>query len=255
MYCLEFLDQNFDWLKAKILDHASEFIIFDLPGQLELFLNSDALKSVITKLQNCLGDRRLKATVVELFDAHYVQDCNKFLSACTYSLVSMINLELPHINVLSKVDLLENSTHLDFRMEYYIECSTFEPLANKLERSDSAFNRRFSKLSKNICELLDNYRLTSFQPLDVMDKVSVSNLLFKIDKCNGYIIDNQEEESADIREVIYKTGEQGASLSRFETRVEVDEEEQMKQELKIWERLAKGEIDEDEADRLMSNLR
>lgn len=252
---MDFLDQNFDWLKTKIMEHSDEFLIFDLPGQLELFLNSDSLKSVIAKLQNDLGDRRLKATVVELFDAHYVQDLNKFLSACTYSLVSAINLEMPHINVLSKIDLLESSAKLDFRMEFYTECSTFDPLATKLEKSDSAFNRRFSKLSKNICELLDNYRLTTFQPLDVMDKVSVSNLLFKIDKCNGYIIDSKEEESADIREVIYRTGEPSKALSNFEMKVEMEEEDQMQQELKIWERLAKGEIDEDEAERLMACLR
>lgn len=255
MYCIDFLDQNFSWLADKILLHQDEFLIFDLPGQLELFLNSDSLKSVISKLQKELGDRRLKATVVELFDSHYIQDLNKFLSACTYSLVSMINLELPHINVLSKIDLLENSAKLDFRMEYYTECSTFDPLASKLDKNSTAFNKKYSPLSKKICELLDNYGLTSFTPLDVMDKVSVSNLLFKIDKCNGYVIDQKEEESADIREIIYKTGQPSETLSKFERKVEQEEEDQMKQELRIWERLAKGEIDEDEADQLMAALR
>lgn len=257
MYCLEFLNTNYQWLRDKVLEHQDEFLIFDLPGQLELFLNSDALRSVLLKLRNDLGSRRLKATVVELFDAHYVQDCNKFLSACTYSLVSMVNLELPHINVLSKVDLLENAADLDFRMEYYLDCSDFEPLAKKLEKSQStqAFNKRFSKLSANICQMLENYQMTSFKPLDIMDKVSVSNLLHQIDKCNGFVIDSREEENIDVREYVAKNVPQGSTLTKFDQKVEMDEESQMVAELAIYEKLAKGEIDDDEADRLLANLR
>jgi len=159
MYCLDFLAENYSWLSERLREHDDEFFIFDLPGQLELFLNSDSLRSVIAKLTSGKGFRRLKLTIIELFDAHYVQDGTKFLSACTYSLVSMINFELPHINVLSKVDLLTNAADLDFRIEFYTECSDFEPLAEKLESSKkySHFGKKFSKLTKNLCQLLDNY--------------------------------------------------------------------------------------------------
>ncbi len=46
-------------------------------------------------------------TAVNLVDAHYVADPAKFISVMLLSLTQMIQLELPAINVLSKVDLIE----------------------------------------------------------------------------------------------------------------------------------------------------
>lgn len=43
---------------------------------------------------------------VHLCDAHYITDASKYLSVLLLSLRAMLQLELPHINVLSKVDLL-----------------------------------------------------------------------------------------------------------------------------------------------------
>jgi hypothetical protein len=39
-------------------------------------------------------------------DSHYVTDAAKYISILLLSLRTMLQLELPHINVLSKVDLL-----------------------------------------------------------------------------------------------------------------------------------------------------
>lgn len=161
MYCLEFLDTNFNWLQERVALHQDEFLIFDLPGQLELFLNSDSLRNVLHKLKG-MANIRLKATIVELFDSHYIQDPSKFLSACTYSLVSMVNLEHPQINVLSKIDLLTDLAGLDFSFDFYTECNDFDLLSNRLISEKSKFAQRFSKLSKNLCEVLGNYRMAPF---------------------------------------------------------------------------------------------
>ncbi len=42
-------------------------------------------------------------------DSHFMVDGSKFLSASTAALSVMVNLEIPHVNVLSKIDLLSNS--------------------------------------------------------------------------------------------------------------------------------------------------
>ena len=251
MYCLDFLNANFDWLKERILEHSEEFIIFDLPGQLELFLNSDSLKSIINRLRNDLGSRRLKPTVVELFDSHCIQDNNKYLSACTYSLVSMINLDLPHLNVLSKVDLITEPSSLDYRISFYTDSQDFDLLSEQLSKDSSNFNKRYMKLSQNICQMLENYSMTSFHLLDITDRNSISSLLSKIDKCNGYIIDSTEEESKDVRELIYEASKLGVGLTKFEEKLEVSEEEKMKHELKIFEMLANGEITEEQVDEML----
>jgi len=43
---------------------------------------------------------------VHLCDSHYVTDAAKYVSVLLLSLRAMLHLELPHINVLSKIDLL-----------------------------------------------------------------------------------------------------------------------------------------------------
>ena len=38
-----------------------------------------------------------------------MHDVNQFISLCMMSLSTIINLELPHINVLNKIDLLKGA--------------------------------------------------------------------------------------------------------------------------------------------------
>lgn len=47
-----------------------------------------------------------KLAAVNLCDAHYVTDASKYVSVLMASLRAMLHLELPHINVLSKLDLI-----------------------------------------------------------------------------------------------------------------------------------------------------
>jgi hypothetical protein len=45
---------------------------------------------------------------VQLVDSHYCSDASKFISVLVTSLSTMLQLALPHINVLSKIDLVES---------------------------------------------------------------------------------------------------------------------------------------------------
>lgn len=50
----------------------------------------------------------LQLTAVHLVDAHLCSDPGKYVSALLLSLSTMLHLDLPHINVLSKIDLIES---------------------------------------------------------------------------------------------------------------------------------------------------
>jgi GTPase SAR1 family protein len=52
LYCMEYLDANFDWLEQQLKDLGpnGEYVVFDLPGQVELSTNHDSLKSIVEKL-------------------------------------------------------------------------------------------------------------------------------------------------------------------------------------------------------------
>lgn len=50
----------------------------------------------------------MQLTAVHLVDAHLCSDPGKYISALLLSLSTMLHLELPHVNVLSKIDLIES---------------------------------------------------------------------------------------------------------------------------------------------------
>ena len=132
LYCLEYLEQNFDWLLERLGALSPDtYIVFDLPGQVELSTNHSSLKNIVNKLVKSGYRVRLhiaprqpyaftylayitchKLAVVHLCDVHYVTDAAKYISVLLLSLRAMLQLELPHINVLSKIDLLSQFSNL-----------------------------------------------------------------------------------------------------------------------------------------------
>ena len=51
LYCLEYLDENFDWLEDRLRELGKEaYVVFDLPGQVELSTNHESLKRILEKL-------------------------------------------------------------------------------------------------------------------------------------------------------------------------------------------------------------
>lgn len=104
LYCLQTLDVNFEWLANRIRALGQKYLLFDCPGQVELFTDHPALTSIVKKLERM--DIRL--CCVNLVDAHYCTDHSKYISVLVQSLRSMLQLQLPQVNILSKIDLLRS---------------------------------------------------------------------------------------------------------------------------------------------------
>ena len=51
LYSMEYLETNYDWLEAKLkkLDDDA-YVLFDLPGQVELSTNHDSIKRIVKRL-------------------------------------------------------------------------------------------------------------------------------------------------------------------------------------------------------------
>ena len=56
---------------------------------------------------------------MHLVDAHLCTDESKYMSALLLSLASMLHLEMPHVNVLSKMDVLQSYGPLAFNIDFY----------------------------------------------------------------------------------------------------------------------------------------
>ncbi|CAM8943328.1 unnamed protein product [Rhodiola kirilowii] len=189
VYCMDYLEKNIDWLEAKLKpllkDH---YILFDFPGQVELFFLHSSAKSVIMKLIKKLN---LRLVAVHLVDAHLCSDPSKYVSALLLSLSTMLHMELPHINVLSKIDLIENYGKLAFNLDFYTDVQDLSYLQYHLDQDPQS--AKYRKLTKELCEVIEDYSLVDFTTLDIQDKESVGNLVKQIDKCNGYIFAGIEE--------------------------------------------------------------
>lgn len=130
-----------------------------------------------------------------------------FLSAALLVAVSMYRLALPHVNVLTKIDLL--ATHykdsLPFNIDFYTECTNLNPLTRYIDepfnanvkpqdmpevlspnlddeptetdekKSQSArtrtdvFKQKHKRMTAGLCDLLTDYGMVSFIPCNIED--------------------------------------------------------------------------------------
>lgn len=226
------------------------YLIIDLPGQVELYTHSTCVQSMLHKLSKLLD---LRLTAVQLIDAHYCADATKFLSAALLGTTTMIRLELPMVSVLSKVDLLSKFGELPFALDFFTDChdlhrlvpfldSGFEQPSNKNSNDpnnllqdafdyaddpdyqkarqktrQSRFYKKRNKLHLALAEVVEDYGLLGFLPLDITNAESVGRVLARVDRCNGYVFtesnvnedmfqcavsDNTHESMAEIQERI-----------------------------------------------------
>ncbi|XP_005105223.1 GPN-loop GTPase 2 [Aplysia californica] len=180
VYCMEYLEQNIDWLKAKLDGLKDKYLLFDFPGQVELFTHHNSVKNILEKLTS--WDVRL--TAVHLVDSHYCTDPGKFVAVLLTSLNTMLQLSLPHVNVLSKVDLIEKHGKLAFNPDFYTDVLDLQFLLDLLQ--DDPLLHKYKKLNEALVGIVEDYSLVSFLPLSVENKESMLRLLKAIDKCNGY---------------------------------------------------------------------
>ena len=104
VYCMEFLFQNIDWLREELeAFDEDDYIIFDCPGQVELYSHLPVMRD----LAKTLVSWGFRVMSVYLMDALFVLEPAKFISGCMLSLSCMLQLELPHINVVTKCDIAD----------------------------------------------------------------------------------------------------------------------------------------------------
>mmetsp|Transcript_12755 Transcript_12755/g.36026 ORF Transcript_12755/g.36026 Transcript_12755/m.36026 type:complete len:305 (+) Transcript_12755:162-1076(+) len=207
VYCMEYLLSNLDWLQEHLESFDDDqYLILDCPGQLELYTHIPLMRNLIDRMR-MWGYAHTMAAVF-LLDATFVGDTSKFLSGSLLSLSAMIAMELPHTNVLTKCDLLteeEVEDILDFGSATQIwdqeqdrqslimptpfnVHTTINPddevtdEQRRLERR----RRHRQRLTDSISQLLDDYSMISFMPLNIRDEESIDTLLTCVDASIQY---------------------------------------------------------------------
>ncbi|NP_001335410.1 GPN-loop GTPase 3-like protein isoform X1 [Solanum lycopersicum] len=176
MYCMEHLEENLDeWLTEELENYLDDdYLVFDCPGQIELFSHVPVLKNFVEHLRRT----NFNVCVVYLLDSQFITDVTKFISGCMASLSAMVQLELPHVNILSKMDLVTNKKEV----ENYLNPEPHLLLAELNQRMAP----QFQKLNKSLIEVVDQYSMVNFIPLDLRKESSIQYILSQIDNCIQY---------------------------------------------------------------------
>ncbi|KAH6906084.1 hypothetical protein BKA70DRAFT_1106844, partial [Coprinopsis sp. MPI-PUGE-AT-0042] len=113
----------------------------------------------------------------------------------------ILHLELPHINVLLKIDLqpsygelAESFRHIgihyivgvvpDFNLDFYTEVQDLSYLENSLNAS---LPPKYAALNMAMISLVEDFSLVGFETLAVEDKNSTMHLTHAIDRATGYV--------------------------------------------------------------------
>lgn len=102
-------------------------------------------------------------------------------------------MDMPHINVLSKIDKVHAYDDLPFNLEYYTDVDDLTYLTPHLEAESPVMrSERFGKLHEAIAGMIDSYGLVRYEVLAVENKKSMMHLLRVIDRANGYVFGGAE---------------------------------------------------------------
>ncbi|OTB06518.1 hypothetical protein M426DRAFT_111916 [Hypoxylon sp. CI-4A] len=189
LYAFEELEHNMEWLENGLKELGDSYILFDCPGQVELYTHHNSLRNIFFKLQKM--DYRLVA--VHLSDSFCLTQPSLYISNLLLTLRAMLQMDLPHINVLTKIDKISSYDPLPFNLDYYTEVQDLTYLTTYLEEESTVMRSdKFRRLNEAVANLVDNFSLVRFEVLAIENKKSVMHLLRIIDRAGGYVFGGAE---------------------------------------------------------------
>lgn len=116
-------------------------------------------------------------------------------------------MDLPHLNVLTKIDNLSNYAPLPFNLDFYTEVQDLTYLIPHLEEETSRLSHdKFGALNNAIIDLVQEFGLVAFETLAVEDKKSMMSLLHVIDRASGYVFGSAEGANDTVWQVAVREG-------------------------------------------------
>lgn len=179
---------------VKLASKSKAYVIFDTPGQSELFTSNFSLPNLFNHISKKID---LRLCCVNLMDSIYLTTPSSYISILLTSLRSMLLLNMPHVNVISKIDLLSNYDALPFNLQYYLQVDNLQDLIPHLRKEIDILKNKLGvknlvRITESIIDLVDDYKIVDFEVLCVEDTRSMINLVRRCDKSNGYAFGENE---------------------------------------------------------------
>jgi hypothetical protein len=203
IYCFEFLMENLDWLTEGLDSLTEEYlIVIDMPGQIELYTHIPILPRLVRFLTQP-GALDVRLCAAYLLESTFIIDRAKYFAGSLSAMSAMIMLEVPHINILSKMDLIKGQIKKKELKRFIVPDTSLledDPANPKksagldvdVHSSDPKDKHAmmsgasFQRLNTAVAGLLENFSMVSFLKLDCTDEDSVAAILSYIDDCIQY---------------------------------------------------------------------
>ena len=195
---LRHLLQNLDFLTNALESLSEEYlIVLDLPGQIELYTHIPVVPTLVKHLTR-FGSLNVSLCAAYLLESTFVIDRAKFFAGTLSAMSAMIMLEIPHVNILSKMDLVKGSVPKR-QLKRFLDPDTSLLDDNNAQNPSRGFGAvdpadtgsvmggaSFDRLNKAVAQLTDDFSMVSFLQLDVQDEDSVGGILSYIDDAIQY---------------------------------------------------------------------
>lgn len=215
IYCFEFLMENLDFLTEALESLTEEYlIIIDMPGQIELYTHVPILPTLV-KFLTQPGALDIRLAAAYLLEGTFVVDRAKFFAGSLSAMSAMMLLEVPHLNILSKMDLVNAQMRKkDIKRFLTPDTSLLEDDPADIARrkagedldtqsgdpqdKDSLMSgATFKRLNMAVAGLIESFSMINYLKLDCTDEDSVQAILSYIDDCIQYHEAQEPRELAD----------------------------------------------------------
>ena len=206
IYCMEYLYDNIEFL-TEYFDNKGDnyYYLIDCPGQLELYSHSDIMK----KITNYLKKNGFSIVSIFCLDCTFLQEQSKFISRNVLSLATMIQMELPHLTVMTKCDLISKS-NLYNKIEDGIE------MGDLIKELNNLMGKKMKKLNSALINFVENYSLVQFNTLNLNDENSISAVLYNADNVLQYF------ESQEPKDNFFDGAERDLNGINYDDRMDED---------------------------------
>ncbi|XP_051533608.1 GPN-loop GTPase 3 isoform X2 [Myxocyprinus asiaticus] len=174
------------------LDPAAEHFEYPvMAGQIELYTHLPVMKQLVEQLQQW----EFRVCGIFLVDSQFMVETFKFISGVMAALSAMVMLEIPQVNIMTKMDLLSPKAKKE--IEKYLDPDMYSMME---DNSVALRSKKFSKLTKAICGLIDDYSMVRFLPFDRTDEEGINIVLQNIDFSIQYGEDLEFKEPKEVDE-------------------------------------------------------
>lgn len=116
------------------------------------------------RLIQTLSQANIRTCAAYLLDSQFMEDKNKFFAGVLSAMSCMINLEVPHINILSKMDLVKNNSGTSTKLKKDVDRYLMSDPMLIQEEAQSETNPKFQALNSALVQLVGLKQRLPWEP-------------------------------------------------------------------------------------------